>query len=312
MGRKISRLFVIPASLGASLCASAPLETPTPRVVETVVSTAASRPANLDVDTLQQMRERGKRQAAEAAYDLALLSMDDNNKGRAIELIREAAFLQPTNTRYLTIASRLEFELHNYKMSEFYLFRLLAIYRTAPTPDNLRQAMLFDELATLYRVRGQKRAERSALLKGLAIKEAAFGKAHPYIVDNLYRLAALDLISGNLGESKDYLQRAFDLLETSTENIDNGDMATAFHNIGDLYGAAGQYEEAGRAYRKALLFWNREPERNHRNIATTSESLARIQAMQSSADQVRSANETQEGAGSTVIPYSPEEGGAEM
>jgi len=295
----ICQLFVITASLGAPLCVSAPLDAPEPQAEVAVVATASvgkgddvnpvSRPTEIQVaptivstEILEQIRESGKQQAAEAAYKLAVQSTNNNNKGTAIGLIREAAFLQPANTRYLHLASRLAFELKDYKLTEIYLFRLLAIYRAEPMQEPLKQIALFDELATLYRVRGEKIAERSALMEGLAIKKATFGDDHPFIIDDLYRLAALDLTSGDIGESKRHLKHAFDLLENSSVAIDDRDVATAFHNIGELYSATGQWGEAESAYLKALVFWNKAPEINRQGIEMTTKRLARIQAAQSS------------------------------
>lgn len=327
--KTICQLFVIPASLGASLCVSAPLETPVPQAEVTTLSAAPvgkgdnanppvqptgiqDAPTIANTEFLEQIRESGKQQAAEADYKLAVQSANNNNKGTASELIREAAFLQPANTRYLHLASRLAFELKDYKSTEMYLFRLLAIYRAESTPDALKQITLFDELATLYRVRGQKSAERSALMEGLALKKTIFGEGHPYIIDDLYRLAALDLDSGNIGESKRHLERAFELLETSSVAIDDRDVATAFHNIGELYSATGQLGEAESAYLKALVFWNKAPEMNRQGIEMTTARLARIQAAQSSTEVVQSFTGSQGDKSLGVTPYSPGEARARM
>ncbi|WP_199930535.1 tetratricopeptide repeat protein [Sedimenticola thiotaurini] len=296
--RVIRQLFVIPASLGASLCWAVPYDTPLPesdysvvpsvRVEEEENRNPALPESGLSVIAaatstaqLEQLRDTGKQQAAEAAYKLALQFVNNNNKGTAIELIREAAFLQPDNARYIHLASRLAFELKDYPATETYLFRLLAIYRSQATPDALKEITLFDELVTLYVAWGQKDAARSALMKGLVIKKATFGEDHPYIIDDIYRLAELELNAGNVGESKRQLERAFALLENSSAAIDDRDVATAFHNIGELYRVSGQWTDAERAYLKALTFWNKAPMMNQQEIQTTARRLAQTRAMQS-------------------------------
>lgn len=296
--RVIRQLFVIPASLGATLCWGVPYDVSLPELEFPAVSRIAvedgeagnavlqlselsGEPATVSTAQLEQLRDTGKQQAAEAAYKLALQFVNSDNKGTAAELIREAAFLQPDNARYLHLASRLAFELKDYRATENYLFRLLAINRAQATPDALMEMTLFDELVTLYVAWGQKDAARSALMKGLVIKKATFGEEHPYIIDDIYRLAELELNAGNLGESKRQLEQAFKLLENSSNTLDANDLATAFHNIGELYRVSGQWSDAERAYLKALSFWNKAPEENQKQLEITARRLAQTQAMQS-------------------------------
>ncbi len=296
--RVIRQLFVIPASLGATLCWSMPYDMPLQessysqqssvavdadenRSSALPASTTPPEPVTVSTAQLEQLRDTGKQQAAEAAYKLAVQFVKNNNKGTAIELIREATFLQPDNARYIHLASRLAFELKDYRSTENYLFRLLAIYRAQPMPDALREITLFDELVTLYAAWGEKDAARSALMKGLEIKKATFGEEHPYIIDDIYRLAEMELDAGNVGEAKRQLERAAQLLEKSSAAIDSQHRAVAFHNIGELYRVSGQWPEAERAYLKALKLWNEAPTQNRQEIQITARRLAQNRAMQS-------------------------------
>jgi tetratricopeptide (TPR) repeat protein len=286
-------LLIITALGGAGPLMSAPTA-PVPAVLAEQASAATERngssstpfPAegqsmlSADKAALLQARERGKQQAARAAFDLAELSAGDNDQGRAAELLREAVALQPENTDYLIVASRLAFKLKDYSYAEACLVKVIAIYRGTLSGDDTKLFEAFDNLATLHRIQGRAAAAKSVLTEALAVTTALYGEDHPRVIHNLYRLAELELISANYGEAKVHLERAMGVMDASPSPIDDRDGAALLHNIGELYRVSGQYTEAERAYRKALALWLKSPETNQRGVAMTQASLDRLRTDQ--------------------------------
>jgi len=280
-------LFVITTALSAGLSPpsfgsesatanqqAADLEKSTPASQQ--LSTDIRQIQAVDADLLQQIRDQGKQRAAKAAFGLALWSLENDDRGKAAELLGEAAMLQPKNTDYLRAASRMAFDLKNYKAAEVYLINMLGIYRTASNPDGTKLIGVFDNLATLYRVQGRRSASRSALIEGLAVRTELYGEHDPRLVDNLYRLAELELVSANVGAAKGQLIRAIHILDASPDSIGDQDSAALLHNIGELFRVSRQYTEAKSAYTKAMALWNSSPVHNPRGIAMTQASLARL------------------------------------
>ena len=312
-------LFVITTALSAGLSLptfgsepananqqSAELEQSTPAPQQ--LSTGIREVQAVDADLLQQIRERGKQQAAKAAFGLALWSLENDDRGKAAELLGEAAMLQPKNTDYLRAASRMAFDLKKYKAAEVYLINMLGIYRTAPNPVAIKLIGVFDDLATLYRVQGRRSASRSALIEGLAARTERYGEHDPRLVDNIYRLAEIELASANVGAAKGQLIRAIHILDDSPDSISDQDSAALLHNIGELFRVSRQYVEAESAYTKAMALWNSSPVHNPRGMAMTQKSLARLRAARNASSTVVNPDHEQHTEGapalSSLVPES--------
>lgn len=293
MKRKLLYPMVfITASLSTAPALSVPLA-PVPAVLTQRLGDDADRGESSPADALTDgrqtavaeqkallldVRERGKRQAARAAFDLAALSVADNDQGRAAELLREAVALQPENTDYLIAASRMAFGLKDYKYAEACLVKVLATNRKTHVEDGTKLLDALDNLATLYRIQGRTAAAKSLVTEGLAAKTARYGEHHPRVIHSLYHLAELDLIAANYGEAKHHLSRVVSLLDASPSPIDDRDGGALLHNIGELYRVSGQYPEAESAFAKAMALWNRSPSTNQRGIAMTQAGLDRLRA----------------------------------
>lgn len=288
-------LVLITASLGTGLSLATPLAPVRAVMTEQAgadTGGSGSSPTGFPADRqllapademayLQEIRERAKRQAARAAFELATLSFEGNDQGRAAELLREAVALQPENTDYLLAASRTAFTLKDYKYAEACLVTVLRTYRKADAADGTKLLVALDNLATtLYRIQGKTAAAKSALNEALAATTALYGEHHPRVIHSLYRLAELDLISANYGEAKNHLKRAVSILDASPSPIDDQDGAALLHNIGELYRVSGQYTEAESAYTKAMALWNKSPATNQRGLAMTQAGLDRLHADQ--------------------------------
>lgn len=284
-------LVLFAASLGSGLAQATPLSpvrvvTVEPVTTETLPSTPRTprehqaRTTVEEVARLQAIREQGKQQAAQAAFALAALSEEDNDKGAAAALLREAVALQPDNTDYLLAASRLAFTLKDYDYTEACLIKVLRIHRHDDATAARTLLVALDNLATLYRVQGKTDAAKAALDEALTVTTAGLGEHHPWVVHSLYRLAELDLIAVNYGEATQHLQRAMTILDTSPSPIDDQDGAALLHNIGELYRLSGQPVEAENAYTKAMALWNKSPTANQRGIALTQAGLDRLHAEQ--------------------------------
>lgn len=290
-------LVFITASLGTGPALSVPLA-PVPAVLTGQLGGVADRSKSSSADTmtegpqtavtdhpalLLEVRERGKQQAARAAFDLAALSAGDNDLGRAAELLREAVALQPENTDYLTAASRVALVLKDYKYGEACLVKVLATYRGKVVGDDTKLLDALDDLATLYRIQGKTTAAVSVLNEVLAASTALHGEHHPRVILSLYRLAELDLASANYGEAKHHLSHAVSLLDASPSHFDDQDGAELLHKIGELYRVSGQYTDAESALTKAMALWNKSPATNQRGSAMTQAALDRLHADQSAA-----------------------------
>ena len=300
MKRKlINHLLLIPVTLSTSLSLADSPAVPTSPAAQVLASTTlhagseakpGSKPKTVvrpeqagRSARLEQLRQEGKRQAAAAAYQLALQAVDQKDLGDADRLFAEAVLLQPDNADYLAAAARTSYSLKNYKAAEVCLLKLLGRYRAGAAAGQPKSIPVLSDLATLYQAQGRTAASRSALLEEMVLRRKFFGDNHPGMIDNFYRLAELELASSNLGEARHYLEEAITLVEHSRGDIADRDVAAVYHNIGELYRAGGQYEDAQNAYQKAMELWNKSPATNQQAIALTTRSLGRLRAQKAKA-----------------------------
>ena len=139
------------------------------------------------------------------------------------------------------------------------------------------------------------------MIQGLAVRTQLYGEHDPRLVDNLYRLAELDLVSANIGAAKEQLIRAIRILDASSESISDQDSAALLHNIGELFRVSRQYVEAESAYTKAMALWNSLPVRNPRGIAMTQESLVRLRAARNASSRAHNPDHEQHPEGATAL-----------
>lgn len=292
----LTTLF-FPLALSARPCSWAAFEAPSPDQSQPAVIGDNVLPKNKaplfgsehdrHLSILQKTREDGKRQAAQAAYELGVAAKNRNDLGVAEQLFAEAALLQPDNVVFLQAASRTAFALKKHKAVEIYLLKLLGMYRTGTKTDPNKQLEVMDNLATLYQAQGRTSASKAILREGISIRQRLYGDSNPGLIDSHYRLAALELASSNLSEAKLHLKAAISIVDSATETLDEADIAAVYHNIGELYRASANYDDARRAYQKSLTLWNKSPEKNRQSIAATTRSLTRLRVQKAEAEIAR-------------------------
>jgi tetratricopeptide (TPR) repeat protein len=99
---------------------------------------------------LEQVRVNSRQQAAEAAYNLAIVAVNKDDLASAQTLIEEAIQIQPSNPNYLLRAARVAYRAGEYNAAERYQLKTLEIAQSMLGPDDLKLALLMDELSSIY------------------------------------------------------------------------------------------------------------------------------------------------------------------
>jgi tetratricopeptide (TPR) repeat protein len=140
-----------------------------------------------------QMLDKGKENAAEAAYQLAELAKNRIDYVTAGKYYQEAATLQPNNALYFNDAGFMAYTQGDYAKAEPLFQRSLAIREKALGKDHSDVAGSLINLAVLYQAQGDYAKAEPLHQRSLAISEKALGPDHPdtkTVRDNLQQLLA--------------------------------------------------------------------------------------------------------------------------
>ncbi len=236
--------------------------------------TALSQGETSEAETLfKQVLNRGKDNAAEAAFQLAQLAKNRIEYVTAYQHYQEAVSLQPDNALYLNDAGYMAYTLGKYAEAETLYQRSLAIREKASGRDHPGVAESLNNLAVLYVAQGKYAEAEPLHQRSLAIDEKALGHDHPLVATILNNLAELYRSQGKYAEAEPLYQRSLAIDEKALGK-DHPTTKIIKENLSQLQarlkGGAfqvrvkavlpnGQAEQLGLAANDILLRYNHNP-----------------------------------------------------
>ena len=142
-------------------------------------------------------------------------------------------------------------------------------------PDHPALAESLNNLASLYKVRGDYPKAESLVQRALAINEKAWGPNHPAVGVSLNILATFYLERGNFPKAEPLFRRALDIREHAP-NPNQQEIAQTLSNLGTLSASKGDFVSAEQLYQRAVELFEKSVGPNHPELAVTIVNLAEI------------------------------------
>ena len=152
--------------------------------------------------------QSGKRQAAEAAFQLGALANNRIDYAKAYEHYSDAARLQPENPAYLNMAGRLAYETARYVEAQLLLEKALAIHEKSLGPEHPDVAQSLNNLAALYNSQGQYAQAEPLYQRALNILQKSLPADHPNLATGMENYATLLENLGRKEEAQRWLAKA--------------------------------------------------------------------------------------------------------
>ncbi len=244
------------------------------RVMENTSQSAAIAPAKApakcdpgsSVALLKMVQKNGRQQAAEAAFSLGVMAIENKDFDSAQLLIDEAISLQPSHPKYQQVAASLAFNQGDFSGAEMYQIQSLQLARPALGQDDIRVVMLMDDLGTIYLAQEHYQLAERTWRTSLAMREQILGNMHPSIAPRLKDLAGLAMRDGRFDETEQLLVRTIHILQADVES-DQSDVTAARHVLADFYVNRQRMGEADALYQWVLAEWRVAPAQQRLEIA---------------------------------------------
>jgi CHAT domain-containing protein/Tfp pilus assembly protein PilF len=149
----------------------------------------------------------------------------------------------------------------------------LAIREKTLGPEDPLVAEVLDNLANLYRVKGDYARAEAMFQRVLAISEKALGPEHPNIASYLNNLALLYYTTTDYGKAEPLYHRALAIRE-QVLGPEHSSAAPSLNNLANLYNSKGDYGKAEPLYQRALAINERVLGPEHPSVATSLQNLA--------------------------------------
>ena len=157
----------------------------------------------------------GKRQAAEAAFELGVLAYNRIDYAIASKYHLEAVRLQPENTVYLNAAGLISKDMGRYEEAMSFLEKALAMREESLGTDHPDVARSLNNLALLYVAQGAYAKAEPLFQRSLQILEKSLSPDHPEVGQSLRNLAGLYVAQGAYAKAEPLFQRSLLILEKS-------------------------------------------------------------------------------------------------
>lgn len=193
---------------------------------------------------LEALRDKGKKQAAEADIRLAQYYAVQQKWRLAESFMIEALQLQPNHVGYLKMATQVAYEQKNYSQAEKFILR--AIQQVQQQPEFKAQQLLNlkDNLAVIYIVKGQYQSAVKELQQTLQVRYQILDDTHPDIAKNLIKLGTINALQQELEQSEDQFNTALAML--LPEEKQNAELiAYIKRNLVKVKRTRSQLDEAG-------------------------------------------------------------------
>ena len=142
-------------------------------------------------------------------------------------------------------------------------------------PQHPALAESLNNLASLYKVRGDYPKAESLVQRALAINEKAWGPNHPAVGVSLNILATFYLERGNFPKAEPLFRRALDIREHAS-NPNQQEIAQTLSNLGTLFASKGDFVSAEQFYQRAVPLFEQSVGPDHPELAVTIVNLAEI------------------------------------
>ncbi|HLF84140.1 MAG TPA: CHAT domain-containing protein, partial [Blastocatellia bacterium] len=153
--------------------------------------------------------------------------------------------------------------------------RALAFGEKALGPDHPHVATALNNLAALYRAKGDYAKAEPLYQRALAIGEKALGPDHPYVATSLNNLALLYNTKGDYAKAEPLYQRSLAIREKAL-GPDHPDVAQSLNNLAALYDTKGDYAKAEPLYQRALAIREKALGPDHPDVAQSLNNLAAL------------------------------------
>ncbi len=229
-------------------------------------STLANHVQTPTVALLEMVRKNSRQQAAEAAFSLATVAIERKDFAAAQLLIEEAIQLQPSHPGYTQVAASLAFTKGEFDEAEIYQVQSLELVKAAGEMDDIRVAMLMDNLGTIYVAQQRYEHATRTWQESLSIREKILGDRHPSLVPRLLDLAGVAMHDERFNETEELLKRSVQILEADATPDQTG-IAAVQHTLADFYVNQQRTSEANALYQLALADWKAAPAQKRLQVA---------------------------------------------
>jgi CHAT domain-containing protein len=162
--------------------------------------------------------------------------------------------------------------------------RALEVREKSLGPEHPDVAASLNNLAELYRAKGDYAKAEPLHQRALAIREKALGPDHPDVAGSLNNLAILYRDKGDHVKAEPLYQRALAIGEKAL-GPDHPFVATSLTSLAILYRAKGDYAKAEPLYQRALAIREKALGPDHPFVAYSLNNLARLYAAKADATQ---------------------------
>ncbi|MBA3240675.1 MAG: CHAT domain-containing protein, partial [Acidobacteria bacterium] len=151
--------------------------------------------------------------------------------------------------------------------------RVLAIREKELSAEHPDVAESLNNLALVYKAKGDYGRAEPLYQRTLAIDEKALGAEHPNVAQSINNLADLYQIKGDYERAEPLYKRALAIFEKAL-GADHQNVATALNNLAALYDTKGDYGRAEPLYQRALKISEKVLGAEHYDVATSYNNLA--------------------------------------
>ncbi|WP_438035773.1 CHAT domain-containing protein [Sorangium sp. So ce204] len=153
--------------------------------------------------------------------------------------------------------------------------RVLGIRENALGREHPAVATALNNLAVLYRAKGDYARAEPLYRRALAIQEKALGSEHPYVATSLNNLALLYATKRDYARAEPLYRRALAIQEKALGS-EHPAVATSLNNLAFLYATRGDYASAEPLYRRARAILEKTLGSEHPDVAQSLSNLAAL------------------------------------
>ncbi|XYI03998.1 tetratricopeptide repeat protein [Sorangium sp. So ce1128] len=153
--------------------------------------------------------------------------------------------------------------------------RALALREKALGSEHPDVATSLNDLALLYKAKGDHARAEPLYQRALRIRENALGREHPHVATSLNNIAVLYHAKGDYARAEPLYQRALRIRENALGR-EHPDVANSLNNLAALYKDKGDYARAEPLYQRALRIREKALRSEHPDVASSINNLAAL------------------------------------
>jgi CHAT domain-containing protein/Tfp pilus assembly protein PilF len=153
--------------------------------------------------------------------------------------------------------------------------RAVVSYEKALGSEHPNVATALNNLALLYRTKGDSAKAEPLYQRALAIYQKTLGSEDPSVANSLSNLAELYRANGDHAKAEPLSQRALAIREKALGR-EHPDVANSLNNLAELHREKGDYAKAEPLYQRALAIYEKALGAEHPHVATSLNNLASL------------------------------------